>query len=65
MDPTNSATQPPPRAPGTEPDDESVAGEEDPGAALDDFSLPPNPDVDPSTSQPLPADPGSPAAAGR
>jgi hypothetical protein len=63
-DPSRTPTQPSPREPGTAPDDESIAGEEDPGAALDDFSLPPNPDVDPSASQPLPSDPRNPAAPG-
>jgi hypothetical protein len=46
-------TPPLPSAPGAHPDDDSVAGEEDPGAALDDLRKPtPAPGVQPSAPVP-------------
>jgi hypothetical protein len=44
---------PPPAVPGAHPDDDSVAGEEDPGASLDDLPMPtPAPGVQPTAPVP-------------
>ncbi|MBW8846720.1 MAG: hypothetical protein JF607_17270 [Burkholderiales bacterium] len=54
MNASKPQSQPPPHVPGARPDDKSVAGEEDPGAGLEER---------PSTpAQPPPSVPGAPAA---
>ena len=56
---TTKPTAPLPPLPGAHPDDDSVAGEEDPGAALEELPRPTRPEPVPARA-PVPASPAPP-----